>query len=68
MIEASLWDTQEEHRKEVKRKADRQIAAADALAVEAEQLLFAIRKGWAHGEACNDLDAALCKYREVSNG
>ncbi len=42
--------------------------AADVLAVEAEQLLDIIRKGWAHGEACIALDAALREYKEISNG
>ena len=67
MVEASLWDTQEEHRKEAIRKADRQLVAADALAAKAEHLLNAIFKGGAHGDACVALDTALRKYKEASN-
>ena len=66
--ETSIWDTLPEHIKEVIRYADRQIDAADALAEKAEQLLDFIRLDLSHGAACNDLDVALRKYKEVSNG
>jgi len=42
------------------------LAAADALAEKAEQLLEHIRRGWAHGDEFNALVAAVFKYREVS--
>ena len=40
--------------------------AADALAEKADKLLEHIEMGWAHGEECIALDAALREYREVS--
>ena len=44
------------------------LAAADALAEKADNLLKHINRGSAHGVACYDLDAALREYREASDG
>jgi len=42
------------------------LAAADALAEKADQLLECIRMGWAHGDESIALDDAVREYREVS--
>ena len=66
MTTRSVWDDLDERIKELIREADKQLDAADALAEKAEQLLECIRMGWAHGEECIALDAAVREYREVT--
>ena len=76
MIEASIWDTFPEHIKEVIRKADRQIIAADALAdaletVEWDEDAYCMwckrTQEAGHGSDCQR-QKALREYQEVSNG